>query len=68
MNTAKGEVYAAAFRHPDGRIALLAAAIGPDEAEAEIRLENRPGISFRGKDMDSLHIILPAGEKQEDTL
>jgi len=57
----KGEVYAAAFRHPDGRIALLAAAVGPGKSEAKIRLEGRNEvIQFHGNDIDSLCKILPA--------
>lgn len=57
----EGEVHAAAFRHPDGRIALLAAAVGPGKSEAKIRLEGRSEvIVFRGNDIDSLCKILPA--------
>lgn len=57
----EGEVHAAAFRHPDGRIALLAAAVGPGKSAAKIRLEGRPEvIVFHGNDIDSLCKILPA--------
>lgn len=72
IKTVKGEVYAAAFQCEDGRTALLAASVGPGDAEAVIELEcdldmaprfgnlkrQAPGIwHFRGRDIDSALVI-----------